>query len=131
MTQACTAMPASSYRWRRLGTSIAWHLGKLGVRDVVLLERDRLTSGHMARGGADSHRAACRPRLDWIEALHPPPYSTPCPRTGLSPAFASAAMSIWLRPVRRQVLRRDANFVRVHGVSGSNSQPSEIADMFR
>eukprot|EP00536_Pseudo-nitzschia_multiseries_P001829 jgi/Psemu1/294598/fgenesh1_pm.23_\ len=28
-----------------IGTSIAYHLGKLGVEDVLLLERDRLTSG--------------------------------------------------------------------------------------
>ncbi len=28
-----------------IGTSIAYHLAKLGCRDVVLLERDRLTSG--------------------------------------------------------------------------------------
>lgn len=28
-----------------IGTSVAYHLGKLGVEDVLLLERDRLTSG--------------------------------------------------------------------------------------
>src|ERR1700740_665617 len=28
-----------------IGTSITYHLAHLGVRDVVLLERDRLTSG--------------------------------------------------------------------------------------
>ena len=28
-----------------IGLSIAYHLGHLGIRDVLLLERDRLTSG--------------------------------------------------------------------------------------
>src|SRR5271166_2575474 len=28
-----------------IGTSVAYHLAHMGVRDVVLLERDRLTSG--------------------------------------------------------------------------------------
>ena len=28
-----------------IGTSVAYHLAHLGVRDVVLLGRDRLTSG--------------------------------------------------------------------------------------
>lgn len=28
-----------------IGTSVAYHLGKLGVSNVVLLERDQLTSG--------------------------------------------------------------------------------------
>ena len=28
-----------------IGLSIAYHLGQLGIQDVVLLERDRLTSG--------------------------------------------------------------------------------------
>lgn len=28
-----------------IGTSVAYHLGKLGIKDVILLERDKLTSG--------------------------------------------------------------------------------------
>ena len=28
-----------------IGTSVAYHLAKLGWKDVILLERDRLTSG--------------------------------------------------------------------------------------
>jgi len=28
-----------------IGTSVAYHLAKLGIEDVLLLERDRLTSG--------------------------------------------------------------------------------------
>ena len=28
-----------------IGTSVAYHLGKLGMQDIVLLERDQLTSG--------------------------------------------------------------------------------------
>jgi 4-methylaminobutanoate oxidase (formaldehyde-forming) len=28
-----------------IGTSVAYHLAKFGVEDVVLLERDKLTSG--------------------------------------------------------------------------------------
>ncbi len=28
-----------------IGTSVAYHLGLLGWQDIVLLERDRLTSG--------------------------------------------------------------------------------------
>lgn len=28
-----------------IGTSVAYHLGKLGIKDVLLLEKDKLTSG--------------------------------------------------------------------------------------
>jgi glycine/D-amino acid oxidase-like deaminating enzyme len=28
-----------------IGTSVAYHLGKLGIKDVLLLEKDQLTSG--------------------------------------------------------------------------------------
>ncbi len=51
-----------------IGTSVAYHLAHMGVRDVVLLERDRLTSGttwHAAGADGDVrldlrdvHRAA-------------------------------------------------------------------------
>ena len=44
-----------------IGDSIARHLGRLGLRDVVVLKRDKLTSGHfMARSGADCFRGGCR-----------------------------------------------------------------------
>ena len=32
-----------------LGASVAWHLGELGITDVVLLERDTLASGSTAK----------------------------------------------------------------------------------
>jgi len=41
-----------------IGTSVAYHLAKLGIQDVLLLERDRLTSGTTwhAVGTINTHR---------------------------------------------------------------------------
>ena len=68
-----------------IGTSIAYHLGKLGVRDVVLLERDKLTSGTtwhaaglIASGGMSSET------LIWIEQYTRQLYIDLMAETGLS-----------------------------------------------
>ena len=80
-----------------IGTSIAYHLGKMGVRDVVLLERDKLTSGTtwhaaglIASGGMSTET------LIWIEQYTRKLYQQTCPpRPGCPPAFGNAAISIW------------------------------------
>ena len=71
-----------------IGTSIAYHLGKLGVRDVVLLERDKLTSGTtwhaaglIASGGMSTET------LIWIEQYTRQLYIDLQSETGLSTGF--------------------------------------------
>jgi 4-methylaminobutanoate oxidase (formaldehyde-forming) len=43
-----------------IGTSVAYHLTKLGITDVVLLERKELTSGTTGTPPASSPAPACR-----------------------------------------------------------------------
>jgi len=45
-----------------IGTSIAYHLGKIGIEGVVLLERDKLTSGTTWHAAGLIASGACRPR---------------------------------------------------------------------
>ncbi len=81
-----------------IGASIAYHLGRMGVRDVVLLERDRLTSGTtwhaaglIASGGMSTET------LIWIEQYTRRLCIRRCcrPRRACPPAFANAAISTW------------------------------------
>ena len=60
-----------------IGTSIAYHLAHEGVTDVVLLERDRLTSGttwHAARLGPDRGKYGFRLWEATVPGLSPGGY---------------------------------------------------------
>lgn len=113
-----------------IGTSIAYHLGKMGVRDVVLLERDRLTSGTtwhaaglIASGGMSTET------LIWIEQYTRRLYQDLPAETGLSTGFRQCGhIHLACDPVRREVLKRDANFVRSQGVERFELSPKEIGE---
>ncbi len=116
-----------------IGTAIAYHLGKLGVRDVVLLERDKLTSGTtwhaaglIASGGMSTET------LIWIEQYTRKLYQETLPQeTGLSTGFRQCGhIHLACDPVRREVLKRDANFVRSQGVERFELSPAEIKAKF-
>ncbi|MFY9209494.1 MAG: FAD-dependent oxidoreductase [Aestuariivita sp.] len=115
-----------------IGCSIAYHLGKLGVRDVVLLERDKLTSGTtwhaaglIASGGMSTET------LIWIEQYTRQLYLDLPAETGLSTGFRQCGhIHLACDPDRREVLRRDANFVRTQGVERFELSPAEIRDKF-
>ena len=116
-----------------IGTSIAYHLGRMGVRDVVLLERDKLTSGTtwhaaglIASGGMSTET------LIWIEQYTRALYQNVLPaETGLSTGFRQCGhIHLACDPVRREVLKRDANFVRSQGVERFELSPAEIKAKF-
>jgi 4-methylaminobutanoate oxidase (formaldehyde-forming) len=115
-----------------IGASIAYHLGKLGVRDVVVLERDKLTSGTtwhaaglIASGGMSTET------LIWIEQYTRQLYIDLPAETGLSTGFRQCGhIHLACDANRREVLRRDANFVRAQGVERFELSPAEIREKF-
>ncbi|TAG11712.1 MAG: FAD-dependent oxidoreductase, partial [Rhodobacterales bacterium] len=116
-----------------IGTSIAYHLGKLGLSDVVLLERDKLTSGTtwhaaglIASGGMSTET------LIWIEQYTRNLYQHVLPaETGLSTGFRQCGhIHLACDATRREVLKRDANFVRTQGVERFELSPAEIKAKF-
>ena len=103
------------------------------MRDVVLLERDKLTSGTtwhaaglIASGGMSTET------LIWIEQYTAQLYQSTLPaETGLSTGFRQCGhIHLACDPVRREVLRRDANFVRSQGVERFELSPAEISAKF-
>jgi glycine cleavage system aminomethyltransferase T/glycine/D-amino acid oxidase-like deaminating enzyme len=115
-----------------IGTSIAYHLGRLGWSDVVLLERDRLTSGttwHAAGlmtcfGSLSETSMAMRmysrelyARLEQETGL-----STGFRRVGFIEAAADAG--------RLEEYRRVAAFNRHVGLDVVEISPAEIAERF-
>ncbi len=116
-----------------IGTSIAWHLGRLGVEGVVLLERDRLTSGTtwhaaglIASGGMSTET------LIWIEQYTRQLYQQVLPaETGLSTGWRQCGhIHLACDPDRREVMKRDANFVRSQGLERFELSPAEIRQKF-
>jgi 4-methylaminobutanoate oxidase (formaldehyde-forming) len=115
-----------------IGISIAYHLARLGLDDVVVLERDKLTSGttwHAA--GLIASGGMSTDTLIWIEQYTRQLYLDLPAETGLSTGFRQCGhIHLACDPVRREVLRRDANFVRTQGVERFEISPAEIGRLF-
>ena len=115
-----------------IGTSVAYHLGHMGVPDVVLLERDRLTSGTtwhaaglMATFGSTSQtstelRMYTRDLYSRLEA-----------ETGQATGLKQVGLiELAIEPGRLEEYRRVAAFNRLCGVEVHEISPAEVAGMF-
>jgi heterotetrameric sarcosine oxidase gamma subunit len=115
-----------------IGTSVAYHLAHAGVSDVVLLERDRLTSGTtwhaaglMATFGSTSQtstelRIYTRDLYSRLEA-----------ETGLATGLKQVGLiELAIEPGRLEEYRRVAAFNRLCGVEVHEISPREVAGLF-
>ncbi|MEZ5114973.1 MAG: FAD-dependent oxidoreductase [Candidatus Nanopelagicales bacterium] len=115
-----------------IGTSVAYHLGHLGWDDVVLLERDRLTSGTtwhaaglMVTFGSTSHtstelRLYTRDLYQRLEA-----------ETGLSTGFKPVGfIEVAADDGRLEEYRRVSAFNRLMGIDVHEISPREVGDLF-
>ncbi len=115
-----------------IGSSIAYHLAQLGWSDVVLLERDRLTSGTtwhaaglVATFGSMSEtstemRLYTRDLYGRLEA-----------ETGFATGFSPIGfVELATEPDRLEEYRRVAAFNRYCGVDVEEVSPSEVAALF-
>jgi glycine cleavage system aminomethyltransferase T/glycine/D-amino acid oxidase-like deaminating enzyme len=114
-----------------IGCSVAYHLTKLGWRDVVLLERTQLTAGttwHAAglivsgfSSETDMHMA--KYTCDLYERLGE--------ETGQDTGFrANGYMQVASNPERLYSLRRRADYCRGHGVSVEEISAAEVKKMW-
>src|ERR671929_1857265 len=115
-----------------IGTSVAYHLGHAGWRDVVLLERDRLTSGttwHAAGlivtfGSTSETSTEMR---KYTRAL----YARLEAETGLSTGFKPVGfIEIATEPDRLEEYRRVSAFNRYCGVDVQEISPAEVKRLF-
>jgi 4-methylaminobutanoate oxidase (formaldehyde-forming) len=115
-----------------IGTSVAYHLAQLGVTDVVLLERDRLTSGTtwhaaglMATFGSTSQTSTELRRYTWDL------YSRLEAETGLATGLKQVGLiELAIEPGRLEEYRRVSGFNRLCGVEIHEISPREVAGMF-
>jgi len=115
-----------------IGTSIAYHLAHLGWNDIVLLERDRLTSGttwHAA--GLIASAGLSSETLLWSQQYSRSLYERLEQETGLSTGFARIGhLHLATSATRRETQRREMNFARSQGLEKFEVSPREIRDMF-
>ncbi len=115
-----------------IGCSIAYHLGHMGCKDVVLLERDELTSGTtwhaaglMVTFGSLSE-TACEMRLYGRDL-----YNRLEAETGLSTGFSPVGfIEAASNKDRLEEYRRVAQFNRYCGIDVNEISPGEIKDLF-
>jgi glycine cleavage system aminomethyltransferase T/glycine/D-amino acid oxidase-like deaminating enzyme len=115
-----------------IGTSVAYHVAHLGMKDVLLLERDRLTSGTtwhaaglMATFGSTSQtstelRQYTRDLYAGLEA-----------ETGLATGLKQCGLiELAIEPGRLEEYRRVSEFNRLLGVDVHEISPREVAELW-
>jgi len=115
-----------------IGTSVAYHLAHAGLRDVLLLERDRLTSGTtwhaaglMATFGSTS-QTSTELRI-YTRDL----YSRLEGETGLATGLRQCGLiELAIEPGRLEEYRRVSVFNRHCGVDVHEISPREVAELF-
>lgn len=114
-----------------IGCSVAYHLTKLGWKDVVLLERKELTSGttwHAAGLIAQLRATANMTRLaKYSQEL----YGTLEDETGVATGFKRVgAITVALTEDRKEELFRQAAMARAFGVEIEEISPAEIGERY-
>jgi glycine/D-amino acid oxidase-like deaminating enzyme len=115
-----------------IGTSVAYHVAHLGMKDVLLLERDRLTSGTtwhaaglMATFGSTSQtstelRQYTRDLYAGLEA-----------ETGLATGLKQCGLiELAIEPGRLEEYRRVSEFNRLLGVDVHEISPREVDELW-
>ncbi|MEO7070866.1 MAG: FAD-dependent oxidoreductase [Nostocoides sp.] len=115
-----------------IGSSIAYHLGQVGERDVVLIERDRLTSGttwHAA--GLMTCFGSFSETTTGIRLYSRDLYARLEAETGLSTGFRPVGLiEAAASEERLEEYRRVATFQRHRGLEVVEISPTEITDKF-
>ncbi len=115
-----------------IGTSVAYHLAKLGWTDVVLLERDQLTSGttwHAA--GLIVSGGMTTETLAWMTKYSTDLYAVLEEETGQSTGFKPVGyLQTASNPDRMHKLRREADFLRLMGIEREEVSAREVAELW-
>jgi 4-methylaminobutanoate oxidase (formaldehyde-forming) len=115
-----------------IGTSVAYHLAKLGWTDVVLLERDQLTSGttwHAA--GLIVSGGMTTETLAWMTKYSTDLYAGLEAETGQSTGFKPVGyLQTASNPERMHKLRREADFLRLMGIDREEISAREVAELW-
>ncbi len=126
-------MPASSLLGGGvIGTSAAHHLATAGRSDILVLERDRLTSGTTWHAvGLIASSGMATERLAWVAKYTHELYQGLEAETGISTGFRQCGR---LHPAttqaRREAQRREINFTRTLGMEKHEVSAAGVVRIF-
>ena len=114
-----------------IGCSIAYHLGKLGWSDVVLLERKQLTCGTTWHAAGLIAQLRATQNMTRLAKYSQELYFGLEAETGVSTGFKrNGSMTVALTDARMGELRRSVAMARAFGVEIDEITPSEIASRY-
>ena len=114
-----------------IGCSVAYHLTKLGWRDVVLLERTQLTAGTTWHAAGLIVSGFSTETDTYIAKYTRDLYERLGEETGQDTGFKAVGyMQIASNPERLESLRRRADYCRGHGISTEEISAAEIKAMW-
>ncbi len=100
-----------------IGASVAYHLAHLGCREVILLERKKLTSGTTWHTAGLTGRIRSSPNLTRLAKYTGELYNALYEETGLSTGYRrNGSVSIATTEERLEELKRGASMARMFGV---------------
>ena len=115
-----------------IGSSVAYHLTKLGWTDVVVLEQSQLTSGttwHAA--GLIVSGGMTTDTLAWMAKYSRDLFEVLEEETGLSTGFRPVGyLQTASTPERAHKLAREADFLRLMGIEREHVSPAEVSAMW-
>lgn len=109
------------------GCSVAYHLAKLGWKDIVLLERQKLTSGTTWHAAGLVGQLRPSQNLTRLAKYSTDLYGRLEAETGLSTGFReTGSITVALTEHRREELLRLAGLARVYGVEVEDLSSAEV-----
>mmetsp|Transcript_27525 Transcript_27525/g.75806 ORF Transcript_27525/g.75806 Transcript_27525/m.75806 type:complete len:873 (-) Transcript_27525:2181-4799(-) len=116
-----------------IGTSVAYHLGKLGMKDVVLLEQDQLTSGTTwhAAGLMTTYGSLSSASIDMRKYTKKLYSEILTEETGLETGFMDCGfIEVACDKDRLHYFRRVAAFNRFLGIDVDEIAPDQVQEKF-
>ncbi|WP_411958558.1 GcvT family protein [Paracoccus homiensis] len=110
-----------------IGCSVAYHLTKLGWKDVVLLERKQLTSGTTWHAAGLIAQLRASQNMTRLAKYSQELYGSLEEETGVATGFRrNGSITVALSEERREEILRQASMARAFGVEVEEISPSEL-----
>ncbi|QJF49913.1 GcvT family protein [Roseobacter ponti] len=114
-----------------IGCSVAYHLTKLGWKDVVLLERKQLTSGTTWHAAGLIAQLRATANMTKLAKYSQELYGSLEEETGVATGFKRVgSITVALTEERREEINRQAAMARAFGVAVEEISPSEVKDRY-
>ena len=114
-----------------IGCSVAYHLAKLGWKDVVLLERKQLTSGTTWHAAGLIGQLRATANMTKLAKYSQELYGNLEDETGVATGFKRVgSITVALTEERREELSRAAGMARAFGVEVAEISPDEIKSRY-